>query len=502
MNDTVTKAPAADSPTRFALKGDKGDYYLTIGLEVHAQIASEAKLFSCAPTHFGAPANTQVALVDAAFPGMLPVLNKNCVVQALKTSLGLKGMVNLTSQFDRKNYFYPDLPQGYQITQFFKPIMEHGFLDINVEGGHLKRIRINRLHIEQDAGKSLHEEVEGFSGIDLNRVGVGLMEIVSEPDISSPDEAVAYVKKLRCVLMCLETNDGNMEEGSLRVDANVSVAPRGAKLGTRVEIKNLNSFRFLKEAILYEATRQIQALEDGEAVQQETRLFDAKKKETRSMRSKEDAQEYRYFPDPDLPPLVLEESFVEKIKQTLPELPDAKAKRFSDTIGLSAYDASVITADFDMAWFFEAALSKLKKTTPKTLANWIMGDVTAARNKDSVAFKGHVFQPEHLVSLLEMIEDETLSGKMAKQVFEDSWKSGKMPAVIVQEKGLQQIATREALLPFVEDVMAQNSKMVDAYRSGKEKLFGFFVGQVMKTTEGRANPALLNALLKELLTKS
>lgn len=498
---TEQKLEATTSSERFTLVGEKETYALTIGLEVHAQIASNAKLFSSAPTQFGAAPNAQVSFVDVAFPGMLPVLNERCVEQALKTSLGLEGTINLTSQFDRKNYFYPDLPQGYQITQFFKPIMENGFLDIDLDGRH-KRIRINRLHIEQDAGKSLHDAVAGYSGVDLNRVGVGLMEIVSEPDLTSADEAVAYVKKLRTVLMCLETSDGNMEEGSLRVDANVSMAPLGKPLGVRVEIKNLNSFRFMREAILYEARRHIDVLEAGGTIVQETRLFDAVKKETRPMRSKEDAQEYRYFPDPDLPPLVLKQSYVDQVKSQLPELPDAKAKRFQTTLGLNPYDAAVITADLDAAWFFEEALTHLKKASPKVLANWVMGDVIAARNKDSVAFKAHTFKPADLAALLDMIEDQTLSGKMAKQVFEESWAQRMSPAQVVEQKGLKQIASRDDLLPFINDVLSAESDKVAAYQGGKEKLFGFFVGQVMKKTQGRASPALLNTLLKEcLLTK-
>lgn len=485
---------------RFSLQGQKAVYHVTIGLEVHAQIASRAKLFSSAPTAFGAAPNTQVTFVDAGFPGMLPVLNKKCVEQAAKTSLGLRGTLNKTSYFDRKNYFYPDLPQGYQITQFYKPIMEKGHLTIFREDGTEKVIRVNRLHIEQDAGKSLHDRDPNFSVIDLNRAGVGLMEIVSEPDLFSPEEAGTYVRTLRNLLVTLGTSDGNMEEGSLRVDANVSVAPIGDPLGTRVEIKNLNSVRFMQQAILYEAQRQISALESGNKVAQETRLYDTIKKETRAMRSKEDAQEYRYFPDPDLPPLVLDDTWVEELTQTLPELPDDKRARLQKETGLSLYDISVLMGDLSVLAFFEKALSLRDQATPKALANWVMSDFMAAANRLDGALNAHHFSPQHLVGIVEMVATDTLSGKMAKVVFEEAWETGEKPAVIVEKKGLVQISSTEELLPVIDALLEEEKQKVAAYKGGQEKLFGYFVGQLMKRTKGQANPGILNKLLKERLS--
>jgi len=489
------------SSERLLLEGQSDRYALTIGLEVHAQIATKAKLFSRASTRFGAAPNTNVSLVDAAFPGMLPRLNQQCVMQALKTSLGLNGHINLTSYFDRKNYFYPDLPQGYQITQFYTPLMENGFLDIEDALGGTKRIRINRLHIEQDAGKSLHEEGSLYSAIDLNRVGVGLMEIVTDPDLTSPDEAITFLKKLRQILICLGTSDGSMEEGSLRVDANVSVALPLKPLGTRVEIKNLNSFRFLQQAVLYEAHRQISEIEKGNPIMQETRLFDTQKKETRSMRSKEDAQEYRYFPDPDLPPLVLDPQLVERVKAKMPELPEAKKQRFQKEFGLSTYDASIVTADLEVTCFFEETVTLLKHATPKLLTNWLMGEVIAAVNESGIALKANGFHPTHLAQLLELIATETLSGKMAKDVFQISWQTGDWPEDIVNQRGFKQINNREELEPLILEILNAHTEKVLAYQNGKEKLFGFFVGQVMKQTSGMANPTLLNRLLKELLAR-
>lgn len=475
---------------------------MTIGLEVHAQIASDAKLFSDAPTRFGAEPNTQVSYVDAGFPGMLPVLNGKCVEQAVKTCLGLRGHINMTSLFDRKNYFYPDLPQGYQISQFFKPIMENGYLEIVNKGGTSKRIRINRLHIEQDAGKSIHDVNPDYSLVDLNRCGVGLMEIVTEPDLHSAEEAGSYVRTLRNLLIYLGSSDGNMEEGSLRVDANVSVAPVGGDLGTRVEIKNLNSVRFMQRAILYEAERQIEVIENGGSVVQETRLFDTETGETRRMRSKEDAQKYRYFPDPDLPPLVLDEAWVSGLRDALPELPDVKRTRFQDAYSLSFYDADVLTNDFDVLAFFEAALPLLKKATPKMLANWLMGDVLGAARRDGVALKGHAMTPQRLVNLLERIADKTISGKMAKDVFEESWENDRDPGEIIETRGLAQITSPELIESMIVRVLEGMPDKVTAYRAGQEKLFGFFVGAVMKETKGRAEPALVNALLRKTLQGS
>ena len=487
---------------RFILSGDKGDFHLTVGLEVHAQIASKAKLFSDAPTRFGAEPNTQVSYVDAGFPGMLPVLNKECVKQAVKTCLGLRGRINLTSLFDRKNYFYPDLPQGYQISQFFKPIMENGYLEIVNKEGESKRIRVNRLHIEQDAGKSIHDMSPDYSLVDLNRSGVGLMEIVTEPDLHSAEEAGTYVRTLRNLLIYIGSSDGNMEEGSLRVDANVSVAPVGGDLGIRVEIKNLNSVRFMQRAILYEASRQIEVIEGGGIIVQETRLFDTETGETRRMRSKEDAQKYRYFPDPDLPPLVLDEDFVNELRDALPELPDAKRARFQKEYGLSFYDADVLTNDFDVLAFFEAALPLLKKATPKMLTNWLMGEVLGAARRDDVMLAGHAMTPQCLVNLLERVADKTISGKMAKEVFEESWRDSRDPGEIIEARGLAQIRSPEVILSMIQKVLDAMPDKVVAYRGGQDKLFGFFVGAVMKETKGRADPVLVNTLLREALEKS
>lgn len=487
-----------DMNKRFMLEGSTGTWLLTIGLEVHAQIASKAKLFSTASAAFGGDPNTHVSLVDVAFPGMLPVLSEYCVHQALKTSLGLEGSINLRSVFDRKNYFYPDLPQGYQISQFYTPIMQNGHLCIEVEGK-TKTIRINRLHIEQDAGKSLHDQHQDYSAVDLNRCGVGLMEIVSEPDLTSPEEAGAYVKKLRSLLQYLETSDGNMEEGSLRVDANVSVAKEGQPLGTRVEIKNLNSIRFMQQAIVAEAGRQITLLESGQVVNQETRLFNEVQRVTKPMRDKEDAQQYRYFPDPDIPPLVLEQAFVDQVRGQLPELPDAKKTRFQKDFSLSAYDAGLLVSDMEAAAFFEEAVSLLKKASPKILVNWLMGEVMAALNEAGLGLKDAPVKPKALVALVEMVATDRLSGKMAKEVFQDMWETGADPEGIVEKKGLKQLSSKEDLMPLIQQVLAAEADKVAAYKAGKDKLFGFFVGQVMKASKGAANPGLLNALLKEAL---
>ncbi|MGL5785011.1 MAG: Asp-tRNA(Asn)/Glu-tRNA(Gln) amidotransferase subunit GatB [Alphaproteobacteria bacterium] len=487
------------------IAGKTGLWEMVIGLEVHAQITSSSKLFSGASTAFGGEPNTQVSFLDAAFPGMLPVINQVCVEQAVRTGIGLNGDVRLTSAFDRKNYFYADLPSGYQITQFKKPIVENGYLDIESEPGTLKRVRINRLHLEQDAGKSFHDLHPTQSLIDLNRAGIALMEIVSEPDMRTAEEAALYVKKLRALLRYLETCDGNMEEGSLRVDANVSVRKPGEPLGTRVEVKNVNSIKFLQQAILYEAARQIALLEAHGSVFQETRLFDANKGETRSMRKKEEAHDYRYFPDPDLPPLCLSQEFVEDIRRTLPELPEAKKQRLMETLGLSAYDADVLVAEKETAAFFETTLALSKhppQTVAKNLANWMMGDLFAALNRDGVDLERMALTPGALAKLMDLIQEGVLSGKMAKEVFALMWETGQDPEAIIAEKGLRQVSDEGQLRQVLQDILQKEPDKVEAYRGGKDKLFGYFVGQAMKATQGQGNPTMVNSLLKELLDGS
>jgi aspartyl-tRNA(Asn)/glutamyl-tRNA(Gln) amidotransferase subunit B len=484
------------------IAGETGLWELVIGLEVHAQITSLSKLFSGAPTAFGAEPNTQVAFLDAAFPGMLPVINQGCVEQAVRTGIGLNGSISLVSAFDRKNYFYADLPSGYQISQFKKPIVEGGYLDIEPEPGTSKRIRVTRLHLEQDAGKSFHDLHPSQSLIDLNRAGIALMEIVSEPDMRTAEEAALYVKKLRALLRYLETCDGNMEEGSLRVDVNVSVRKPGAPLGTRVEVKNVNSIKFMQQAIFYEAARQIVLLESGGAVSQETRLFDATKNETRAMRQKEEAHDYRYFPDPDLPPLCLSEALVESIRRSLPELPEAKKQRLIETLGLSPYDAEVLVAEKETAAFFEATLAMCKQdpqAAAKTLANWMMGEVFAALNRDGLDLEHMPLTPSALAKLMDLLQEGVLSGKMAKEVFAAMWETGQEPEAIVAEKGLRQLSDEGQLRQILQAILQKDPDKVADYRSGKEKLFGYFVGQAMKATQGQGNPTVVNTLLKELL---
>lgn len=486
--------------TTYINGSDGQPWEVVIGLEVHAQVVSQSKLFSTAPTEFGAEPNTQVAFLDAGFPGMLPVLNTVCVDQAIRTGLGLHAQINLTSVFDRKNYFYADLPLGYQISQFERPIVGAGYLDITTEQGE-KRIGITRLHLETDAGKSIHDLHPKRSYIDFNRSGVALMEIVSEPDLRSSTEAQAYVKKLRTLLRYLGTCDGNMEQGSLRVDANVSLRRPGAPFGTRAEIKNVNSVRFLGQAIEYEIDRQMDILESGGEIIQETRLFDPTKGETRSMRSKEDAHDYRYFPDPDLLPLRLTQERIDHIKAAMPELPDAKKARFMADFNLTHYDADVLTAEKETADYFEKGLKALtapdKSAAAKIYANWLLSEVFAALNKDNRALES--FAPENLAELIDLIQDGTLSGKMAKDVFARMWTEGKSAKTLVSELGLQQITDEGAILDIIQSVIDQNPDNVTAYRGGKDKLFGFFVGQVMKLTQGKANPALVNQLLKKAL---
>jgi aspartyl-tRNA(Asn)/glutamyl-tRNA(Gln) amidotransferase subunit B len=478
------------------MRGETGDWEVVIGLEVHAQIVSEAKLFSGAATAFGAAPNSQVSLVDAAMPGMLPVINQECVRQAVKTGLGLKAKVNRVSIFDRKNYFYPDLPQGYQISQYTQPIVGEGVLPIDVADGE-KRIGIERLHMEQDAGKSLHDQHPSKSYIDLNRSGVALMEIVSRPDMRSAEEAAAYVRKLRSILRYLGTCDGNMQEGSLRCDANVSVRKPGGELGTRCEIKNLNSIRFLQQAIEFEARRQIDIIEDGGTIDQETRLFDANRGETRTMRSKEDAHDYRYFPDPDLLPLVLSEDYIAEIEAELPELPDAKKARFVSEYGLSDEDASQLVEERETAAYYEAVAEGRDK---KLASNWLLTELTGALNKSGKGLDESPISAEALGGLIGLISDGTISGRIAKDVFVDMFESGRDAAAIVEEKGLRQVSDAGEITGLIDGVLAANQDKVAEYQSGKDKLFGFFVGQVMKQSQGKANPALVNQVLREKLT--
>ena len=477
------------------LKGETGDWEIVIGLEVHAQVSSEAKLFSSAATKFGAEPNSQVSLVDAAMPGMLPVINKECVRQAIKTGLGINAKINLFSVFDRKNYFYPDLPQGYQISQFKQPIVGEGFLEIEVSDG-AKKVGIERLHLEQDAGKSIHDQHPSRSFIDLNRSGVALMEIVSKPDIRSGEEAGAYLKKLRSIVRYLGTCDGNMQEGSLRCDVNVSVRKPGEEFGTRCEIKNVNSIRFVQQAIEYEARRQIEIIEEGHSIDQETRLFDPNKGETRSMRSKEEAHDYRYFPDPDLLPLEFSEALIEAIASDMPELPDAKRARFIEEYELSEADATLLVEERETSEFYEKmAVGRDKKLS----ANWLGTELFGALNKEGLSLNESPITAESLGRLIELISDGTISGRIAKDVFTEMFESGEDAAAIVEKKGLTQISDSGAILELVESVISDNESKVAEFRDGKDKLFGFFVGQVMKRSQGKANPKLVNDLLKDKL---
>ena len=477
------------------LKGETGEWEIVIGLEVHAQVSSEAKLFSSAATKFGAEPNSQVSLVDAAMPGMLPVINKECVRQAIKTGLGINAKINLFSVFDRKNYFYPDLPQGYQISQFKQPIVGEGFLEIEVSDG-AKKIGIERLHLEQDAGKSIHDQHPSRSFIDLNRSGVALMEIVSKPDIRSSEEAGAYLKKLRSIVRYLGTCDGNMQEGSLRCDVNVSVRKPGEELGTRCEIKNVNSIRFVQQAIEYEARRQIEIIEDGHLINQETRLFDPNRGETRSMRSKEEAHDYRYFPDPDLLPLKFDDALVQAIASDMPELPDAKRTRFIEEYELSEADATLLVEERETAEFYEEMAAGRDK---KLSANWLGTELFGALNKEGLSLAESPITAESLGRLIELISDGTISGRIAKDVFVDMFESGEDALDIVERKGLTQISDAGAILELVESVISDNASKVAEFRNGKDKLFGFFVGQVMKKSQGKANPKLVNDLLKDKL---
>jgi aspartyl-tRNA(Asn)/glutamyl-tRNA(Gln) amidotransferase subunit B len=478
------------------MEGRTGKWEIVLGLEVHAQVISNAKLFSGAAADFGAEPNAQVSTVDAGFPGMLPVINRHCVSQAVRTGLGLEAEINLVSVFDRKNYFYADLPQGYQISQFTQPIVGKGKLRLDMPDGSSREVGITRLHLEQDAGKSLHDQHPSLSYIDLNRSGVALMEIVSEPDMRSGEEAGAYLKKLRSILRYLGTCDGNMEEGSMRCDVNVSVRKPGDPLGTRCEVKNVNSIRFVMQAIEVEARRQIEIIEDGGKIHQETRLYDPNRGETRAMRSKEDAHDYRYFPDPDLLPLVLEQGFVDGIKATLPELPDTKKARFIADYKLSPYDAGVLVAEQSVAGFFEAVA---KGRDAKLAANWVTGDLFGVLNKRGLGIEDSPISAAALGQMIDLIADSTISGKIAKDVFADMAETGKSPVAIVEEKGLRQVTDTGAIEGAIDAVLVAQAEKVAEYRSGKDKLFGFFVGQVMKATGGKANPGLLNDLLRQKL---
>jgi len=478
------------------IQGRDGPWELVIGLETHAQVVSQAKLFSGASAAFGGEPNAHVSFLDAGMPGMLPVVNEVCVEAAVKTGFALNAQINLVSIFDRKNYFYPDLPLGYQISQFSDPIVGQGWLDIETETSGPKRIGVTRLHLEMDAGKSIHDRDPYRSYIDLNRAGVGLMEIVTDPDIQSADEAAAYVTKLRSILRYLGVCDGNMEEGSLRCDVNLSVRRPGGPLGTRTEIKNVNSIRFIREAIAYEAERQVEVLEAGGEVFQETRLFDPNTGETRSMRSKEESHDYRYFPDPDLPPLVLEEATVARLKAEMPELPDAKRARFVAELGLSDYDADVLTADRESAAYFEAAANG---GDAKLVANWVMGEVFGRLNKDGGDIAAAPVPPEELGALVEMVQADKISGRQAKEAFEFMWTEGKSAADVVAERGLAQISDDGAIAALVDQAIAANPDKVEEFKAGKTKLIGFFVGQVMKASQGKANPKSVNALLQERL---
>lgn len=484
-----------------------GLWEVVIGLEIHAQIASQAKLFSGAPTAFGADPNTQVSFVDAGFPGMLPVINSFCVEQAIKTGLGLNAQINLHSVFDRKNYFYPDLPQGYQISQFHHPIVGSGYLDIEIDE-ETKRIGITRLHLEQDAGKSIHDQHPNKSLIDLNRSGVALMEIVTEPDLRSAEEAQAFMRKLRSLVRCLETCDGNMEQGSMRADVNVSMRRPNEPYGTRAEIKNINSVRFMGQAIAFEIDRQLSLLENGDTVVQETRLFDHTRGVTRSMRSKEEAHDYRYFPDPDLPPLVISVETVERIRAALPELPDQKKKRFMDTFQLGSYDAGVLTAEMEIAQFFETALAasqEWKKTSDpkiaKLLANWLTVELFGHLNKEGLRIEESKVSPVSLAHLIDLIHNGTISGKIAKTVFAECWASGQSPEGIIKAQGLEQVSDDSAILVVIDQVIADNPQQVADFKSGKDKIFGFLVGMVMKGMQGKANPQVVNDLLKQKLSE-
>ena len=475
---------------------DKNIYEVVIGLEVHAQVLSKSKLFSSSPTKFGAEPNTQVSLVDAAFPGMLPVINEFCIKQAIKTGIGLKAKINKKSVFDRKNYFYADLPQGYQISQYKNPIVGEGTVILDMPYGQ-RKIGIERLHLEQDAGKSIHDMDPKNTLIDLNRSGIALMEIVSKPDLKSLEEVNAYIKKLRSIMRYLGTCDGNMQEGSLRADVNVSVKKKNSeKLGTRCEIKNVNSIKFMQLAIEYEANRQVDLIEEGQEIDQETRSFDAKKNKTRSMRSKEDAHDYRYFPDPDLLPLEVSDEFVEQLKSEIPELPDEKKKRFLEKFNLSPYEANILVSEIETSKYFEEVI---KDADVKLATNWITGELFSLLNTKNLEISKSPISAKNLSKLINLIKDGTISGKIAKTVFDLMADGDQNPQKIIEEKDLKQQSDPKELEKLIEKVITDNPEKVKEYKSGKEKLFGFFVGQIMKSSGGKANPQLVNDILKKKL---
>jgi len=477
------------------LKGATGDWEVVIGMEVHAQVTSQSKLFSGASTEFGGAPNDHVSLVDAAMPGMLPVINEECVRQAIRTGLGLKAKINFKSVFDRKNYFYPDLPQGYQISQYKSPIVGEGIVTVDLDDGESVDVGIERLHLEQDAGKSLHDRHPNYSYVDLNRSGVALMEIVSKPDLRSADEAKAFISKLRSILRYLGTCDGDMEKGNLRADVNVSVRRPGEPLGTRCEIKNVNSIRFIGQAIEHEARRQIDMIEEGGTVEQETRLFDADKGETRSMRSKEEAHDYRYFPDPDLLPLEFDQAYVKALASKLPELPDAKKARFMRDLSLSAYDASVLVAERETAEYFEAVA---KGRDGKSAANWVINELFGRLNKESKTIESSPLSALQLGAILDLIADGTISGKIAKDLFEVIWREGGDPRTVVEQRGMKQVTDLGAIEKIVDDIIAKNPEKVTDAKTNP-KAIGWFVGQVMKASGGKASPQAVNDLLKRKL---
>lgn len=479
------------------VQGETGEWEMVIGLEVHAQIIANSKLFSGASTTFGAEPNSQVSLVDAAMPGMLPVLNEVCVEQAVRTGLGLNAQINNFSVFERKNYFYPDLPQGYQISQFEHPIVGKGEIEIDLPDGTVKSIGITRLHMEQDAGKSVHDQHPSKSYVDLNRSGCALMEIVSEPDIRGADETTAYLNKLRMILRYLGTCDGNMDEGSMRCDVNLSMRKAGEPYGTRCEIKNVNSIKAVQQSIEYESRRQVEILEAGGKIDQETRLWDPAKMETRSMRSKEEAHDYRYFPDPDLLPLEISNDFIENIRGTLPELPDAKKHRFMESYSLGVYDASVLIAERSRADYYETVAND---RDAKLAANWVLNELLGRLNKDSIDLDASPVSAEQLGELISLISDKTISGRIAKDVFDIMMETGKNAGDIVEEQGLKQVTDTGAIESIIDEVLTENADKVEQYKSGKDKLFGFFVGQVMKKSQGKANPQAVNELLKSKLS--
>jgi aspartyl-tRNA(Asn)/glutamyl-tRNA(Gln) amidotransferase subunit B len=492
----------AEALSNYRIHGATGEWEVVVGLEVHAQVTSEAKLFSGASTQFGAEPNSQVSLVDAAMPGMLPVLNGECVRQAVRTGMALNAKINPWSRFDRKNYFYPDLPQGYQISQLYHPIVGEGEIEVDLDGGATKTIGIERIHIEQDAGKLMHDQHPNFSYVDLNRSGVALMEIVSRPDMRSPEEAGAYVRKLRAILRYVGSCDGNMEQGSMRADVNVSVRRPGEEFGTRTETKNVNSVRFIMAVIEQEARRQVDVIEDGGTIAQETRLYDPDRNETRSLRSKEDAHDYRYFPDPDLLPLELDQAFLDECRASLPELPDAKRARYEGELGLSAYNAAVLTADVTTARWFEellAATGKSGAEIGKAASNWVISDLFGALNRLGRTIENSPVSPAQGAELLSLVADGTLSGTLAKQVFEIMLETGDDAGKIVEERGLKQTSDTGAIEAAIAGIMAANEDKVADYRGGKDKLFGFFVGQTMKAMQGKANPQVVNELLKKAL---